>query len=231
MKFLAYLICLLTAIAAQAQTYYYAHTKTVYADGRVEVQNGNSGQFVCRTDAYGVKKCYDSTSNGRDHLNGSLFYVGTNNGNEVYKGKSYFGPNTSYQFNDTKGLLNIKDANGNIYVYHRQQAPAGRTRSSLLIPGASLDGYDIAEHVDPYVPDTPTETTPSRDDKRKKVEHQRSDRECGYCKGSGRVRASIGVSGYGVSNRKKLCPTCKEYYYVTEDHWHACPQCKGTGRR
>lgn len=221
------LFCLMT-IVAQSQTYYYAHTKTVYADGRTVVESGNSGQFVTRQTVDRLKKCFDSTSSGLDHLNGSLFFSGMNNGNEVYKGKCYYGPNCSYQFNDSKGLLNIKDAKGNIYVYKRQQPPVGRTRSSLLISGASENGYDW---TDPYVPEDDVKNDNDRDKKVRNDNSTDSSRRCGYCHGNGRVRAHVGVSGFGVSNKKNHCSVCGKDYYASENHWHTCPQCHGTGRK
>lgn len=221
-------------VCAEAQTYYYAHTKTVYPNGRVEVQSGDNGQFVRRENIERLRVCYDCTRSGRNHLNGNLQFVGLNNGNEVYKGKCYFGPNTSYQFDDSKGLLNVKDANGTVYVYRRREAPAGRTRSSLLIPGAAKDGYDFAENMpvvtNPYANEASGSSGSSGTTRRERSTYTTSDRSCGYCHGGGRVRAHIGVSGFGVSNEKRKCRVCGEYYFVTCDHWHACPQCKGTGR-
>ena len=232
MKSIFSIILCLTAFALQAQTYYYAHTKTVYADGRVVEQNGESGQFVCRTSADGPKRCFDSTSSGRNHLNGNLFYVGNNNGNEVYHGKSYFGENTYYQFNDNRGLLNIKDARGNVYVYKRRNAPAGRTRSSLIISGGAPDGWDARDHwVDTTLPVDGSSSDDDTSRKQKTTNSRSSSRDCGYCHGGGRVRAHIGTGSYGVKNRYKKCPTCGVRYDVATDHWHECPHCHGTGRK
>ncbi|MCM1518602.1 MAG: hypothetical protein NC117_08175 [Pseudoflavonifractor sp.] len=227
MRTIVTLIIGMMAIAAHAQTYYYAHTKTVYADGRVVEQNGQSGQFVCRTSSDGPKRCFDSTSTGRNHLNGTLYYVGKYNGADEYHGKSYYGENSIYQFNDSRGLLNIKDARGNVYVYKRREAPAGRKNSSLLAAGASRDGWDARDgYVDPIQPVTPT---PNPKPKPNNPGTTRS-RECGYCHGGGRVKAHVGTSSYGTSNRRKKCGTCGQWYDTATDHWHDCPQCKGTGR-
>lgn len=62
-----------------------------------------------------------------------------------------------------------------------------------------------------------------------------AEADCGYCHGGGRVRAWVGVSGYGVSNRKKFCSQCNGNFDATTDHWHTCPRCHGNpggpGRR
>lgn len=234
MKYLFSLLLCLTALIAQAQIEYYAHTKTVYADGRTVNHNGQSGQFICRTSADGPRRCYDCTSNGRNHLNGTLFYTGDNEGNEVYKGKSYFGENSSYQFNNAKGLLNIRDSRGNIYVYRRSQAPAGRFRSSLISSKGEPDGWDPYEHHNPPAIDTGNNSNSGSNsgssNRRSGNNRTTSSRDCPACGGKGRVCAHVGSSGFGVNNTKRHCNTCGADYYVTENHWHDCPSCGGSGR-
>lgn len=226
-KLLIFFLLLVAVKSSNAQTYYYAHTKTVYSGGRTVSQNGNSGQFVTRTSANGSKRCFDSTSNGRDHLNGTLFYVGNKNGAEVYKGPSYFGENSTYMFNDAKGLLNIKDAKGNVYVYYRKTAPAGRRASSLISSKGSVEGWSPYDnYVDPIQPKIEKETIDGKD-----KHNINSYRKCSACNGNGRVRVHVGTGGYGVNNTKRKCATCGKEYFTTTDHWHNCQQCGGTGRR
>lgn len=232
-KLIALIVCL-TALVCQAQVEYYAHTKTVYSNGQVVSHDGQSGQFVCRTASDGPKRCYDCTSSGRDHLNGTLFYVGLSNGTEVYKGKAYWGENCIYQFNNSKGLLNVKDANGNVYVYYRSQAPAGRTRSSLLASGASADGWSAREYqatLPDYNNNGDNSGSSSKRGVRSGSKKSTASGSCTRCNGVGRIRAHIGTGGYGVNNAKRHCNVCGKDYYVASDHWHDCPACNGTGRK
>lgn len=233
-KIIIICISLWIALAAQAQSErldYYQHTKTVWANGNVETQSGNNGQFVHRTKINGGPRCYDATRSGLDHLNGMLSYIGTNNGNEVYKGTSYWGNGTIYQFDDERGYLNVKDSNGNVYVFKRTSAPAGRSQSSYLKKGASAEGWDaIAEWNKIHNPITNDDGSNSRSTPEKKNQTTNSNnnntRRCGYCHGNKWVRAHVGVSGFGIDNTKKKCTTCGEWYLTSCDHWHACPYCK-----
>lgn len=222
----------LASFGVNAQTYYYQHTKTVYSNGNSVVQNGQSGQFVCRTNAYGQARCYDCTKNGRDHLNGTLFYIGKRGNTEVYKGKSYFGEGTTYQFDDSRGILNIKDANGNVYVYKKATAPSGRTESSLVASWGTREGYDpwdyYVDPIDHSYDSSPSNSSASSNKKRGSSKSiKKHSTACPTCHGQGRIRAHVGTGTYGVSSKKKHCNVCGKDYYVSEDHWHVCPTCHG----
>lgn len=211
---------------------YYQHIKTVRANGSVETLSGNSGQFVKRTKQYTNARCYDATASGLDHLNGSLSYAGKNGSREVYKGSSYWGSGTTYQFDDDKGYLNVKDAKGNVYVFRRTSPPSGRTRSSYIRKGAAADGWDdIAEWnkiqsntVNDY--DSGSSNSRSGSKRGTKKSSTNSTRTCSHCHGAKRVRTHVGSSSYGVSNKKRKCTTCGTWYDPAFDHWHACPYCK-----
>lgn len=230
--FLSLIVILLssTLFAQSERLDYYQHTKTVKPNGKIETQKGNKGQFVKRTKINGNPRCYDATSSGLDHLNGLLFYIGKNNSREVYKGSSYWGDETTYQFDDVKGYLNVKDRKGNVYVFRRTSSPSGRKRSSYIKPGAAPDGYDhVGEWNKLQGGNQNYESGSSGNNSgnsRVKPGSSSSSRSCSYCKGSKRVRAHVGVSGYGVSNKKNKCSICGEWYYTSNDHWHACPYCK-----
>lgn len=232
MRIITIVLAFALSLAANAQTYYYQHTKTVYSNGQVKVESGNKGQFVCRTAVDGPKRCFDSTINGRNHLNGTLFYVGKSGNSDVYKGSSYFGENTVYQFNDSKGLLNIKDSRGNVYVYKRATPPAGKTVSSLISSKGSREGWDARDdYVDPI--NTATGDNNDASDSKKggkektsPVTPTKDTGKCPTCKGKGRIRVHIGTGGYGVNNRKIHCNECGKDYFASEDHWHKCPACK-----
>lgn len=235
MKIVLTIIFSMVISIANAQTYYYALTKVVYPNGKTVSHNGQKGQFVRRTSEYGAKMCFDCTSNGRNHLNGNLYFVTIKNDNEIYKGKSYFGENSTYQFNDSKGLMNAVDAKGYIYVFKRTNAPKGRTRSSFLIAGAAQDGWDPLDFyggVPPsYDDNTGNSNSTSGGNSNNNQTGISGSRTCGYCKGGKRVRAHVGVSTFGVNNSKKKCHTCGEWYDPSCDHWHDCPSCKGAGVR
>ncbi len=212
---------------------YYQHIKTVRANGAVETKNGNAGQFINRTTAYANARCFDATSTGLDHLNGTLYFTGYNGSREVYKGTSYWGAGTQYQFDDKNGYLNVKDAKGNVYVFRRATPPAGRTRSSYLKKGANLDGYDAVTEWNNlqnnsgnnnYDTGTTGNSTGGKAKAGKSNSHSSST--CSYCHGSKRVKAHVGTGGYGVSAKKIKCGTCGVLYDPSCDHWHACPYCK-----
>lgn len=226
---------MMVAFIASAQSErldYYQHVKTVGSNGNVETLSGNSGQFVKRTKIDGLPRCYDATSTGLDHCNGTLDYTGMNSGREVYVGRSYWGNNTTYQFDDTNGYLNVRDSSGNVFVFRRTSPPAGRIHSSYLSKGANVDGWDVYAEWNKIQQNSVSGENYSKGssstgkNQSKGKSSSNSTRECGYCHGRGRVRAHVGVGGYGVSNKKKKCGTCGEWYNPAHDHWHACPHCK-----
>lgn len=236
MKRIGFLVlCMAVFLASNAQTYYYALTKIVYSNGRTEVQSGNQGQFVNREKGLGQYHCYDCTSNGKNHLNGNLYFVANKGDMEVFKGKSYWGSDSQYKFCDARGLLNVVDRNGTTYVFKRATPPSGRTRSSFLVSGAAQDGWDARDHwVDPsggQYNTTPSKSGKSSTTRRSSSSSATSSRTCSACHGAGRVRTNVGTGGYGVNNSKRHCNTCGKDYYVTSDHWHKCPSCNGTGRQ
>ncbi|MCM1520781.1 MAG: hypothetical protein NC098_08355 [Lachnoclostridium sp.] len=59
-----------------------------------------------------------------------------------------------------------------------------------------------------------------------------ADRECHYCKGTGKIVKNISVSGYGHSHEVKVrCPKCEVMYLPSTGHNHIhCQYCRGTGR-
>ncbi len=234
MRLIISLVAICATIASYAQSErldYYQHVKTVYSNGRTENLSGSNVQFVKRTRQNGKARCYDATSSGLDHLNGTLFFSGKRGSNEVYQGRSYWGDDATYQFDDNRGYLNVKDKNGNIYVFRCASAPSGRTRSSYINPKGSVDGWDaVAEWNKIHTPvstyESASGSSSGSNSRATKSSTSRSSGTCSYCHGAKRVRAHVGVGGYGVNNTKKKCQTCGEWYYISNDHWHACPYCK-----
>lgn len=227
--FFAAFICLVS-FAQTDRLDYYQHIKTVYSNGNVQTQSGQNGQFVRRTHLNGNKRCYDATSSGLNHLNGTLCFSGYQGGNEVYEGPSYWG-HATYQFDDNRGYLNVKDSRGTVYVFRRSAAPAGKRHSSYLVKGASVDGWDdVAEwnKIHDASRNYDSNGNSSSKSKKSKTTTKRSSSSggCGYCHGSKRVKAHTGTGSYGVRNKKVKCPTCGEVYDPANDHWHACPHCK-----
>ena len=111
----------------------------VYKHGKIQAQNGNSGQFVTRT----KNVCYDSDKHGYTVGNGSLHLVSQSGNTSKYAGPCYYGEECSYTFFDDKGILNISDFAGNVYVYKRSSSPNGRTTCSLIASKRSSVGSYI----------------------------------------------------------------------------------------
>ena len=55
-------------------------------------------------------------------------------------------------------------------------------------------------------------------------------RKCAYCNGTGRLRKSISTPTFGLTETKKKCQECGEFYYPSCGHAHvSCGYCGGTG--
>lgn len=57
-----------------------------------------------------------------------------------------------------------------------------------------------------------------------------SQRQCVYCNGTGKIIKYISTPTFGLSETKKKCTDCGEYYYPSNGHAHVhCSHCGGTG--
>lgn len=208
-------------ISAQGQEYnieYYKLTK-IRKDNVTKSVYDNYGIYTTR-----VKQiCYDSYSNGTMNYMSDLKYDRQSNGLKYYSGKCYLDRNCFYVFNDSKGILNVSLSNGDVYVYQKTSAPAGRKNGeyySTSSGGGGDGGY--------YVP--PTTTTPSSNgsvggssnNSRQKQAHPK---KCTRCLGNGVCPKCSGKGTYHTlmygANKLMTCPSCNGS--------GKCSMCHGSG--
>lgn len=209
-----FLFCLSLVISNAQRVEYYRWTKTYYKNGKIQAQNGNSGQFVTRT----KNVCYDSDKHGYTVGNGSLHLVSQSGNTSKYAGPCYYGEECSYTFFDDKGILNISDFTGNVYVYKRSSSPNGRTTCSLIASKRSSVGS--------YIPsdNTVSSSRPNSRSHSSRTPQTRQRKRCTKCIGNPGVcptcngtklwQPSIG------SSKKIKCPNCTH---------GECSLCNGTG--
>lgn len=193
---------------------YYKWTKTHYKNGTIKTMDGKSGQFVTRH----KKVCYDSDNEGCTVHNGSLTFKVKKGNSSMYYGPSYYGTKTYYTFFDDKGILNIEDDIGNVYVYVKSTPPSNRKTSSLIASERNSGGSGSSGSV--YIPPVNTDVSSGSSSGSKKIR-----KTCAVCKGTGRVvkgsMASIGKS-------RKYCSECGRE--VDSSHYHGmCSGCNGRG--
>ena len=216
-----WMLVLLMAVsqATSAQTLrieYYQWTKTYYKGGKVKTEDGKSGQFITRT----KKVCYDSDQEGCTVNNGSLTLVNQQGNTSKYTGPSYYGTPTSYTFYDDKGILNIQDRDGNVYVYKRTTAPSGRKTSSLIASKRSSGSGGGSSGSAVYIPPVSTGSSSSSGSS-----HTKTRKTCAVCNGTGRV---VKGSMASIGKYKKYCSECGRE--VDSSHYHGmCTGCNGRG--
>ena len=196
------------------KTEYFKWTKTYYVDGSVKETSGESGQFVTRT----RQICYDSDSEGCTIKNGTLTLTDDQGSVSKYVGPSYYGSPTSYTFFDDKGVLNIQDNEGNVYVYKKVTAPSGCKTSSLIASERNSSGSGSGGSV--YVPPISTDMSSGGSSGSTKIR-----KTCAVCKGTGRtVKGSMA----GIGKSRKYCSECGRE--VDSSHYHGmCSGCNGRG--
>lgn len=203
---------------------YYRLIKIRHSDGRMEQVSGNSGQFVCRDD----KSCFDSNIYNGWAGNGTLVLVNREGSISKYIGASYYGEDTSYTFDDSDGMLNIRDAKGNVYVYRKETPPAGRVTSSLLKQpnwgnNRPVTAADLPESN--YDSGNSSPSSSSSGKKSSSRTKSSNDRMCTKCYGRGYCALCSGNGRYQpiVSRAEKVkCPSCNGS--------GRCSRCGGTGR-
>lgn len=211
-------LLLIVPIVADAQflrTEYYKWAKTYYADGTIKEMSEESGQYVTRT----RQVCYDSDNVGCSVNNGTLKLTDNQGSASKYVGSSFYGTPTSYTFYDDKGLLNIQDKDGNVYVYKKATAPSGRKTSSLIASKRN-SGSGVNSGGGVYVPPVNTGTSSGGSSTSTKTR-----KTCAVCNGTGRtVKGSMA----GIGKFKKYCGECGRE--VDSSHYHGmCTGCNGRG--
>lgn len=197
---------LLTCMCMSGQNVaYYRHIKTVAPSGAVTQVSGNKGQFITRNG----RACYESRPDGTAlEYNGHLLFEAENGGVKTYRGNSYFGQ-SSFSFDDSRGYLNIRTADGTVHVFRRENAPAGRTSGSYITPRPEpspspvyvpvpTPGYDPAPAAPVHVED------PNRPGTRRTCDICHGTRDCQHCNGRGWIR------GTTIGGRDRIeCSLCR----------------------
>ena len=120
-----------------AQDVRYYKLTTISKDGVKSTPTASSGLFI----TFAKDICYISDSEGyysSDKAGGKMKYNLENDKVIQYTGRCYFG-NSEYNFNKDKTLLNIRAADGNVYVY-KQATPGASVKNSTFgnIPNANV---------------------------------------------------------------------------------------------
>lgn len=211
------------AIAQQRQVQYYRLTKLVRSNGSTQTFSDNKGQFVTRENGM----CYDSDNIGSFAGNGKLSLYDKNSIREVYTGPSYWGKDTRYRFDDSKGILNVITSKGDTYVFRREQAPAGRTWPSFVSDPNFLNGNYQAQWDAMQAERSISETTSNSgttNNKNGKIIKSRPN-VCPSCHGR-KVCSLCNGNGYyqpiASKSNKVPCHKC--------NRTGRCSLCKGTGK-
>ena len=220
----------ITFVSAQ-DVHYYKLTRKV--ENGVSSTNVSGGQFI----TFMSDICFESDNHGVGVNHGTLKRnkAYSNSQYSVYQGSCYWGKDASFKFNSDKSVLNVVLENGDIYVYKRDEAPAGQETCSLIRKSSSSSGNGGNEFVgcfpqqpvypnQPYSPTTSPNLTPTPTPT-PTAEPQRH--QCGLCGGSGEwAHDDESIPDFGTGN--KYCSKCGKT--VGPKHVHTqCPSCKGKG--
>lgn len=201
-----------TILSAQdLLTEYYVWTKTYYTNGSTKSLDGTLGQFVTRTQ----KVCYDSYNTGETIGNGVLKLINRQGNASKYLGSCYYGAESTYTFYDNKGILNIQDVQGNVYVYKKATPPQGKTKSSLIV-GQNHGIYSA--------PSTNKPSVSQQNGNKKSNSKQPIPKRCSKCSGRGFCTTCSGKGFYrpNISSKNEIkCSVCRGS--------GRCSLCNGTG--
>lgn len=223
--FILFLFILSLSSLSEAQLLrveYYQWTKTYSNDGKLlQTLDGKSGQFVTRT----RQVCYDSDKDGCTVGNGSLKLKDQQGDISLYVGPSYYGNPTKYTFYNDKGILNIEDKDGKVYVYKKTTAPSGRKTCSLI--RAKTNNNNNSGSATGYVPPVDVGSSSGSSSSSSSNTHQKTwhDKACRQCAGTGKCRTCAGdgiyINPVDVGGKKR-CFIC--------GGTGNCRTCNGTGR-
>lgn len=196
---------------AICQTYYYQQIKIV--KNNVEKSGDNTGQFITFT----PNACYDSDKKGYSVNNGVLKYTSRKGNIYSYSGSSYWGE-AHYFVSLKRDRINIRVADGTVYVYERRTPPNGVNNSSKIRSkknASSNASYPVLIDVSSNfsLPQN------SKDASYKQV-------LCSFCNGSGKNPVCDYPPQFtGEVKSYQYCPICKA---TKEVHSHGvCPSCNG----
>ena len=219
-------------------TYYYKLTKKI--EYGTEYTNTAGGQFI----TFSGNRCFDSDKYGKSVGNGELVNTERDNASSKnYMGNSYFG-NVIYRFKPDLSVLNIIVNNSLVYVYKRQNAPAGVTTCSLIREkgNGATGGEDYAAPAYPpnggyngqnngYNPgSTQSGSSQRQSSTASSTNRQPTKHACPLCNGKKRIVKDTYPAMYGMEDSKVRCSECGEYFWRSTGHTHVtCPQCHGKG--
>ena len=224
-KFLLFfLIACGIVIGSKAQTtYYYKLTKTVKnGDTSTDV---SGGQFI----TFNNKLCYESDKRANQVNESRMEYKYTDNGINVYNGRSYWGVSTTFFFTIDNSKLSVRTSSGDKYVYERCVPPSGTTTCSLIREresgGTIMPAYPIGGNSGGYNGVSGSSgSTSGGNIGTVSTPRQQITKTCGVCHGTGTcnicggdgwvTRMGMGKDGY--------CPSCN-------NHDGRCPSCHGRG--
>lgn len=229
-------------LRAQPKCFYYALTKKV--QNNVLSTNVSGGQFITFT--YDI--CYESNHNGFSIGHGTL-ELNKNYSNsdfKIYMGSSYWGDDAVFKFKSDLSILNVILENGDVYVYKRQNAPAGVTTCSLIREqgNGSTGGGDYAAPAYPpnggyngggYNNGNNNGSTQAGSSQRQNSTASSTNRQptkhtCPRCNGKKRIVMDTHPAMFGTENYKVRCDECGGYFLRSTGHTHVtCPQCHGKG--
>lgn len=214
------LLCLLS-VSMNAQTYYYKLEKE--KRGNTVNTNVKGGQFITFLD----NCCYESDKNGNGVGHGQLIRdFKKSDVNKVYSGASYWGQ-ADFVFNTGLTRLNVRDKNGNIYVYVKGTAPQNQKTCSLIRKNSGGTSSSIGQSYIPQVPISGGNVTtyPTNQGGSVIPSRQNSGHRCNLCNGTGR---KVSMVHPGNASQTKWCGECGKT--VGTGHFHTnCDLCGGDG--
>ena len=220
-------------------TYYYKLTKKI--EYGTEYTNTAGGQFI----TFSGNRCFDSDKFGKSVGNGELVNTERDNANSKnYMGNSYFGK-VIYRFKPDLSVLNIIVNNSLVYVYKRQNAPAGVTTCSLIRePRTDSKGGDYEAPAYPpnggydgggynngnNTGNRQSGSSHSQNSTASSTNRQPTKHTCPLCNGKKRIVKDTYPPLYGMEDYKVRCNECGGYFMRSTGHTHiTCPQCHGKG--
>ena len=207
------LLILYSSLSALAQQTYFYRLNGVVTNGIKKAPGFSSGIFV----TFSKDICYDSDRDGFYANNGKLTKIVEGTDADQYRGNCYFG-NAEYIVSKSRDLINVRCADGIIYVYYRESPLASDTRSTYGNIPRKLS--ESAPAVPIQQPSDNSFNTPQviiiekpSEDKSSRSSH---DITCPVCHGTGK------------------CSTCAGRGWKKHDGYsgsvYDCIICHGTGR-
>ena len=207
-------------IIAQQRTDYYRLSKKVDANGQIKTYNNGEGQFVTRNKGY----CFDSSIDGMNAGNGTLTLTERKDSRSAYHGKSYFGNPSDYIFDDSRGLLNVKNTKGEIYVFYIDTPPKGKRVPTYVSDWGFLDGTYQNMFDNTIQQGMNSSSSSSSTSSKTSTKSKASPKLCTSCHGTKRCSLCNGKGRYQPNPARSTIVDCSKCHKTGD-----CSLCKGTG--